>query len=152
MKTQNRQKICYNCNAQVDLDVIVCPYCGTDLLEEFDSDYKSEEDTDSKALSYKQTIASLYPPPNQMQDEENMENDEDYEEKETEEEIDQPKGSDSIAAAILTVSLSLIGFSLLLFFFSKEGEITLNVNNKHLIVLSLISIPALLWSWRNLED
>ena len=87
-----------------------------------------------------------------MQDEENVESNEDYEEKEAEEEIDQPKGSDSIAAAILTVSLSLIGFSLLLFFFSKEGEITLNVNNKHLIVLSLISIPALLWSWRNLED
>jgi len=149
MKTQNRQKICYNCNAQVELDVIVCPYCGTDLLEEFDSDYKSEEDVD-KALSYKQTIASLYPPPYQMQDEDNVESNEEYEEKETEEE--QAKSSDSIAAAILTASLSLIGFSLLLFFFSNNGEISLNINSKHLIVLFLISIPALLWSWRNLED
>jgi len=149
MKTQNRQKICYNCNAQVDLDVIVCPYCGTDLLEEFDSDYKSEEDIDNKALSYKQTIASLYPPPYQMKDEESAESNEDYEEMEEE---DQEKNSDSVAAAILTMSLSLIGFSLILFFFSNGGEITLSINHKHLIILLLISIPALLWSWRNLED
>ncbi len=148
MKTQNRQKICYNCNAQVDLDVIVCPYCGTDLLEEFDSDYKSEEDADNKALSYKQTIASLYPPPYQMQDEENVESNEDYEEIEE----DQEKNSDSVAAAILTMSLSLIGFSLILFFFSNEGEITLSINHKHLIILLLISMPALLWSWKNLEE
>jgi hypothetical protein len=34
MKTKKRQRLCCNCDGEVDLDVIVCPFCAADLREE----------------------------------------------------------------------------------------------------------------------
>ena len=34
MKPKKRQKLCHHCEADVDLDVIVCPFCAADLREE----------------------------------------------------------------------------------------------------------------------
>jgi hypothetical protein len=34
MKPKKRQKLCCNCEGEIDLDVIVCPYCAADLREE----------------------------------------------------------------------------------------------------------------------
>lgn len=34
MKPKKRQKLCYNCDAEADLDVIVCPFCAADLRAE----------------------------------------------------------------------------------------------------------------------
>ncbi len=34
MKPKKRQKLCCNCDGEIDLDVIVCPYCAADLREE----------------------------------------------------------------------------------------------------------------------
>lgn len=34
MKPKKRQKLCYNCEGEVDLDVIVCPFCAADLRAE----------------------------------------------------------------------------------------------------------------------
>jgi hypothetical protein len=34
MNPKLRQKLCSNCDGEIDLDVIVCPYCAADLREE----------------------------------------------------------------------------------------------------------------------
>ena len=34
MKPKKRQKLCHHCEGEVDLDVIVCPFCAADLREE----------------------------------------------------------------------------------------------------------------------
>lgn len=34
MKPKKRQKMCYNCEGEVDLDVIVCPFCAADLRDD----------------------------------------------------------------------------------------------------------------------
>jgi hypothetical protein len=152
MKTKKRQKICYNCNAEVDLEVIVCPYCGTDMLEEFELKFESEDDLDNRSLSAKQTIASLYPPPYQMQNL-NMENTEEEEEKDIEEgEETQSRLPSIMPDIILAFSLNIVGLVLLLFFFSTDGEINLKINNKYLVLLFLFSIPAFLWSYKNLNE
>jgi hypothetical protein len=36
MKPKKRQKLCQNCEGEVDLDVIVCPFCAADLREAHD--------------------------------------------------------------------------------------------------------------------
>jgi hypothetical protein len=33
MKPKKRQKMCHHCEGEVDLDVIVCPFCAADLRE-----------------------------------------------------------------------------------------------------------------------
>lgn len=33
MKPKKRQKLCHHCEGEVDLDVIVCPFCAADLRE-----------------------------------------------------------------------------------------------------------------------
>ena len=154
MKTKKRQKICYNCNAQVDLEVIVCPYCGTDLLEEFDQDLASDEELDSRALYPQQTIASLYPPPYQTHDEnyddeESLETNYDSEEEESDE---QKQAANPVAAIILTLSLSMLGLVLVLFFFSVDGDINLHINNKYLVLLLAASLPGIFWSWSDMKD
>lgn len=34
MKPKKRQKLCHNCEGEIDVDVIVCPFCAADLREE----------------------------------------------------------------------------------------------------------------------
>jgi len=34
MKPKKRQKLCHNCEGEIDIDVIVCPFCAADLREE----------------------------------------------------------------------------------------------------------------------
>lgn len=61
MKPKKRQKLCHNCEGEIDLDVIVCPFCAADLREE-----KPEQRRPSYNPSFmhvnQQTNQSLYPP------------------------------------------------------------------------------------------
>lgn len=61
MKPKKRQKLCHHCDAEVDLDVIVCPFCAADLREE-----KPEQQRSSAASTVKQLHTGepqpLYPP------------------------------------------------------------------------------------------
>jgi hypothetical protein len=56
MKTKKRQKLCQNCEGDIDLDVIVCPYCAADLREE-----KPEERGEKERLSYLNPRAAVLP-------------------------------------------------------------------------------------------
>ncbi len=65
MKTAKRQKLCYNCEGDIDLDVIVCPYCAADLREE-----KPElREAPPKSSMMQQMSYSLYPPSYPIRDE-----------------------------------------------------------------------------------
>jgi hypothetical protein len=61
MKPKKRQKLCHNCEGEIDLDVIVCPFCAADLREE-----KPEQSRPTYSPSFmhasQQTHQSLYPP------------------------------------------------------------------------------------------
>ena len=70
MAQKKRMKLCPNCYGQVDLDVIVCPYCGSGF--DADSEILNEniknmdkEDKSFKTLSAIEMNGSLYPPPYQ---------------------------------------------------------------------------------------
>lgn len=51
-----RQKVCHGCKEAVDVEVIFCPYCGSDVLADMVVD---SGDDDSVILE--KTNASLYP-------------------------------------------------------------------------------------------
>lgn len=146
MKTKRQQKICYNCNGQVELEVIVCPYCGTDLLEEFATSESSQEEAEgsNKSLSLQQTLHSLYPPLYQnYEDPPEEKNREKLEEEESSEE------SGSVVFEILMgISLYLFGTLCLLYFFSTGGEIHIELNMKYLWILLTFTVPVFFWSWQ----
>ncbi|HEY4254792.1 MAG TPA: hypothetical protein VGM34_00410 [Chlamydiales bacterium] len=58
MKPKKRQKLCHHCDAEVDLDVIVCPFCAADLREE-----KPEQQRSAAASTVKQLHTGQSQPP-----------------------------------------------------------------------------------------
>ena len=103
MKPKKRQKLCHNCEGEIDVDVIVCPFCATDLREE-----KPEQQVLHKpSLSIKQ--ASHF-----------AKQDLEVEEKSPNEDLQEPKhviGPTILVA--LGAQLFLFGCFMLLF--SKQG-------------------------------
>ncbi len=63
MKLKKRQKLCFNCEGEIDLDVIVCPFCAADLREEKPEQQRSSPSAFSTSAIGRQTSQSLYPPP-----------------------------------------------------------------------------------------
>ncbi|MDP1608772.1 MAG: hypothetical protein Q8L98_05615 [Chlamydiales bacterium] len=65
MKPKKRQKLCCHCEGEIDLDVIVCPFCAADLREE-----RSDQTRPVYPAAFggvekrqeQQTSDSLYPP------------------------------------------------------------------------------------------
>ncbi len=60
MKPKKRQKLCHHCEGEVDLDVIVCPFCAADLREERPEQPRFQP---LAATLKNPTEQSLYPPP-----------------------------------------------------------------------------------------
>ena len=67
MKPKKRQKLCQNCEGEIDVDVIVCPFCAADLREERPEQKVSPISV--RNLSDNETMKSLYPPPYKMAEE-----------------------------------------------------------------------------------
>ena len=67
MSVKKRMKLCSNCDGFVDLDVIICPYCGSDVLLSEETIPDLDETPPiahyRKKMSVEETLSSLYPPP-----------------------------------------------------------------------------------------
>ena len=61
-KSKKRQKLCHNCEGEIDLDVIVCPFCAADLREEKPEQGRLSYSIAQKLAHEQQTSQSLYPP------------------------------------------------------------------------------------------
>lgn len=162
MKTQKRQKLCVNCNGSVDLDVLICPYCGHDLLME-----KKEDIEDSlyqpagRHLTPNQTIASLYPPAYSPHQEEEQSRasftpNHHYDPNAVRDPFDQtvdekePKKEIGSFLPILVFSLGafLAALGLFIFFFSTNGYAILKWNAKYWFIYLLTALPLLIWGYR----
>jgi len=172
MKTQKRQKLCLNCNGSVDIDVLICPFCGHDFLtEEKESLEESLYKPPSRTLSPNQTIASLYPPayrpgeeveqdsmgiykPAQRLSEQTMHDPSKVQDpfQQTREEVPEEK-EPSVFLPVFLFSLGAFLFSLgfFIFFFSTNGYAILKWNAKYWFVYFLMAIPLLIWGYRLLN-
>lgn len=148
MKTKKRQKMCYNCEGAIDLDVIVCPYCAADLREE-----KPEQQAPSynpkNILKNLNTQQSLYPsqkPPERVEAEEETD-EEPAEMVSTEEEA-----RDMIGPTVLmTLGAQLLLFGLLMLFFSNKGVMVLKWDARLWYAYVLASIPLLIFGYKSVN-
>ncbi len=137
--------MCYNCEGEVDLDVIVCPFCAADLREE-----KPEQQTPhfqgNPTLKNADTQASLYPsshaPRIKMDEAQEMP-------MAQEEEESGPKSYGSILLLTLGAQLLILGFFMLLF--SSKGMLLLKWDARFWYFYVLAAIPLLIFGFKSLN-
>ncbi|HSW71807.1 MAG TPA: zinc ribbon domain-containing protein [Chlamydiales bacterium] len=138
---KKRQKLCQNCDGEVDLDVIFCPYCGADLLE--------EKQSGSDENSFERSGAKLYPPPYSPKKTIalNLDAEEPAEKTETEEKQAIPKNT-FWATFLFTLGVQAFLMGLLLFIFSENGVVHLKFDAKMWLFYLVFSIPMLYFGWK----
>ncbi len=128
MKAKKRQKLCYNCDGEVDLEVIFCPYCGVDLLEEKNN--------------LEETPPQLYPPPyvpgNVVTEEQ--------------EEVPKKEVHSFVPLMLLTLGVQAFLIGILLFILSENGSVHLQFDAKTWLFYLLFSIPVLYFGIKKLQD
>lgn len=130
--------MCYNCEGEVDLDVIVCPFCAADLREE-----KPEQQIPSynptATLKNLTTQQSLYPSQKSHHHEETSQEEERVIQAEEE-----PK---NVFAPIILLALGsqLLLLGLFLLFFSSKGSFILKWDARFWYFYILASIPLLIF-------
>jgi hypothetical protein len=150
MKPKKRQKMCGNCEGEIDLDVIVCPYCAADLREE-----KPEQQRPSlNARAEKnlgKTMDSLYPssfPQPKIQ----AEGDEIQEVAAPVMEEEEGKEKNILGPTILfTLGVQLCLFGLLMVLFSHKGVMVLKWDARLWFLYVFASIPLLIFGYRSLS-
>lgn len=147
MKPKKRQKLCYNCEADVDLEVIVCPFCAADLREEKPEQQRPAYNQTTSVKNFN-TQQSLYPsqqaPMATVQ-----------EEKEEEAVLEEePENSKTTFGGTILFALGsqlfLLGF--LMCFFSKDGHLSLQWDARLWYIYIFASIPLLIFGYRFLNN
>ena len=140
MKPKKRQKLCYNCDAEIDIDVIVCPYCAADLRE---------EGQEQRYSSYATHMDQSYPPKASDSGEVALENSlEGVEEISDSEEV---KSNTLLPTILFTLGIQLCVLSLLMLLFSHKGVVILKWDARYWFVYLLISVPFLSFGLRAMK-
>ncbi len=137
-KLKKRQKLCQNCEGEIDLDVIVCPFCAADLR-----DVKPEQGW-LPFSSPTQTSQSLYPPKERPQDVPSPPPEEAAAPEEEHKNIIGPT-----ILFTLGVQLALLGFLMLLF--SHKGILMLKWDATWWFVYCVASFPFLYFGYKALS-
>lgn len=150
-KAKKRQKLCLSCDASVDVDVIVCPYCGADLTQAKEN---LDEEIQNSLLYPEQNISPLYPSqyPENSYSEESSQNEE-SEIHESEEKMPVSQFNFSAVLPIFLFSLGVMLFTLGLFVlvFSTNGQAILKWNAKYWFLYILLSIPFVIFGYKSLD-
>jgi len=146
MKTKKRQKLCYNCDGEIDIDVIVCPFCAADLREE-----KPEQ----RYGSYITHVDSSYRNPHRRSQTEEEANPEEFVEEEDptffEEEEEETRKSAVLPTVLFTLGVQLCVLSLLMLLFSHNGVVLLKWNARYWFLYMLVSAPLVFFGYRSLQ-
>lgn len=128
MKPKKRQKMCYHCEGEVDIDVIVCPFCAADLRVE-------------KPEQVRPPLTPRFTPSPSIQPE--------IEALPAEE----AEGEKSIwlPTLLFALGMQLSLFGLLLLFFSRDGVLHLHWDGALWFLYLFASIPFLIFGYRSLS-
>jgi hypothetical protein len=137
MKPKKRQKLCSHCDGEVDLEVIVCPFCAADLREE-----KPERERrlypSARILGDEGGISSpLYP-----------EREEEKEEGSTA--VLAPSQNTWMPIIFFTIGIQCVLFGLFTLLFSKSGSVVLSWNASFWFIYCLIGGPLLYFGYQKL--
>ena len=152
MKPKKRQKLCSNCDGEIDLDVIVCPYCAADLREE-----KPEQHPAPAAVrplaGGQQMSQSLYPPQYSSQetpDQPSIVTEAPAAEVSAPASPVEKEKTNSLVAPILLLTLGAQLFLLgaLLVFLSSHGSLVLKWDARLWFLYIFAAVPCLIFGYR----
>lgn len=148
MKTKKRQKLCYNCEGEVDLDVIVCPFCAADLREEKPEQPLSSYTT-SNAFRNLDTENSLYPPAYAPRVREEPE---EQEAPQIASEYPDEEQKSAVGPTILlTLAAQAFLLGLFLLIFSSNGHLTLKWDARLWYLYIVASIPLFIFGVKSIN-
>ncbi|MBX7066485.1 MAG: hypothetical protein K1X28_04585 [Parachlamydiales bacterium] len=137
--------MCYNCEGEVDLDVIVCPYCAADLREEKPEQH-APQFNQAASMKNLDTQASLYPSqnsPRPPREEEPAQEAAIHAEEE-------PKASYG-PVILLTLGAQLFILGLFMLIFSSKGALVLKWDARFWYFYVLASIPLFIFGVKSLN-
>lgn len=159
MKPKKRQKLCYNCEGDVDLDVIVCPLCAADLREEKPEQQRvsfspsvhsvkqlsGETKTATPLEAMRQRASAIAEPetslPEQAEDLIMP----------PEEETQPETKSTIVATALFTLGIQLLLLSFFLLFFQSRGMVILKWDARIWFLYLFAAAPLLILGYRSLK-
>ena len=153
MKPKKRQKLCHNCEGEVDIDVIVCPFCAADLREEKPEQQHPSYNPSVRNLNHQQTMQSLYPPPYKSS------------ESSVSQGVLQEEGSPSLAGEpaddkkknvftptiLFTLGVHLFLLGVLMLLFSHKGVVMLKWDARFWFLYVFASVPFLVLGYKALS-
>jgi len=162
MKIKQRQKLCYNCEGEADLDVIVCPFCAADLREDKPEERVGTALNAGARLLYGQQISqdlplfpsSSLPPTIYPPHEERNDLNEDLDIMPTlpsDQSLTEIEPKNQFGATLLfSLGTQMFALGVLLLLFSQKGQLILKWDARFWFVYLFISIPLLIFGYRSL--
>ena len=150
-KPKKRQKLCHNCEGEIDLDVIVCPFCAADLREEKPEQGRQSSSLTQKLVQDHQTSQSLYPPPFPIKQLEPAP--EASAQPPQAVAIEEEESSKNIfgPTILFTLGVQLFLIGLLMLLFSHKGVVVLKWNANWWFLYCVAGFPFLYFGYRNLS-
>lgn len=143
--------MCHHCEGEVDLDVIVCPYCAADLREEKIEHQRSSFSAAAHSVKSLGVEPSSYTPPPIFQPTIASPKEE------SGEEMHLPREPEAhgvkphlFAVALIAVGAQLFLLSLLLLLFGSDGVLILKWDARLWFLYLFASVPLLFFGYRSL--
>ncbi|HSX37699.1 MAG TPA: hypothetical protein VLE95_02585 [Chlamydiales bacterium] len=144
-KPKKRQKLCHNCEGEIDLEVIVCPFCAADLRKETSEQGHFSLYSNPNRMVDAQTSQSLYPShPAPRQPEASRE----ASQKETP--LEEESKNVFIPTVLFTLGAQLVLLGLLILLFSHKGVVVLKWDASWWFVYCLAGCPLFYFGYRAL--
>ena len=156
-KPKKRQKMCCHCEGEIDLDVIVCPYCAADLREEKPEQMRPlgyQSFGVSEKSQNRLTAESLYPSPLAARVDASFEGAPETEPSasQSEEKVQPDRLSRVICPTLLfTLGIQLFVLGMFILLFSHKGLVVLKWDGTFWFFYVLAACPLLYFGYRALS-
>lgn len=151
MKPKKRQKMCYNCEGEIDLDVIVCPFCAADLREEKPEQQRPHFNPTASVKNLT-TQQSLYPPHYAPKQAALQQEDAPFPEEAQMPAMESEETKSIFGPTILmTLGTQLLLFGILMFLFSTKGAMILKWDARLWFLYVFASIPLLIFGYKSVS-
>jgi len=152
MKPKKRQKLCHNCEGEIDLDVIVCPFCAADLREEKPEQGRPSFNPTVKTFGpEQQTSQSLYPPPYSSKTSEAVAVSETRVPADPSAASEEKPKNPFAATILFTLGVQIFLLGLLMLLFSHKGVVVLKWDAAYWFLYCLAGIPLLYYGYKALS-
>lgn len=155
MKTSDRQKMCPSCEGMISVDVVVCPYCTTDL-----SSFVAKESPSKAALLKNKALqdasSALYTPSYTSETEGKREFKQVVNEPARSATAPQPIKEQKVDALFPILAFCvggvLLTLGLMQFFFSENGMLTLEWDVQYWYIYCLIAAPLIFFGFKKIGE